>query len=675
MKVSLTKLNYFIMRKILFSLFATAALCATDVMKAQTVLFEDSFETYTDFAIANVGNWTLTDVDLKPTYGFTGITFPNTGVAKSFQVFNSTTTTPPMTPTATSNWTAKTGTKMMVSFAATSSPWNNDWLISPQIGIPAGDGATLTFYGKGCDADYGAEKFKVLVSTTGTGVETFTAISPLVTTPSDAQWHQYTYDLNSYAGQNIYIAIQTTSDDQFGFAVDDFKVVSNALPTAAPNCATLTTPANNTADVSYKVPLSLAWTAPTTGEAAASYDVYFGTSANPTTLLINTTTLTTTVPISMLTPATTYYWNVIAKNAAGSATGCTSFSFTTMSMPASAPNCATLTAPANGATGVDYLAPSTLTWTAPSSGTVVDSYDVYFGTTANPSTLLVNTTSTTATVPVTQLAASTTYYWRVVPKNDTGAATGCTEFSFTTAANPFAPYCGPVSITSNTEPITLVNFAGINNVTSPTLNGTPDHENFTSIVGNVAQGSSYEIILQGNTGGNWVNRFAVFIDWNQNGILNDAGEVYQITQTITNSTGTDAIQAVQQLAVPTDAALGNTRMRVKKIFGTTNYLDPCANASFGQLEDYTLNVTSLGVNDNMKNSVKIYPNPVVEMLNIESPNKVKSVSVFDATGKVVSTYSLNASKSQINLSKLAPGVYVVNIEMENETKSIKVIKK
>ena len=221
----------------------------------------------------------------------------------------------------------------------------------------------------------------------------------------------------------------------------------------------------------------------------------------------------------------------------------------------------------------------------------------------------------------------------------------------------------------------MVNFAGINNVTSPTLNGTPDHENFTSIVGNVAQGSSYEIILQGNTGGNWVNRFAVFIDWNQNGILNDAGEVYQITQTITNSTGTDAIQAVQQLAVPTDAALGNTRMRVKKIFGTTNYLDPCANASFGQLEDYTLNVTSLGVNDNMKYSVKIYPNPVVEMLNIESPNKVKSVSVFDSTGKAVSSYTLNASKSQINLSKLVPGVYVVNIEMENETKSVKVIKK
>ena len=58
------------MKKILFSLFVTAALSATNTMKAQTVLFEDSFETYADFEISNVGNWTLTDVDLKTTYGF-----------------------------------------------------------------------------------------------------------------------------------------------------------------------------------------------------------------------------------------------------------------------------------------------------------------------------------------------------------------------------------------------------------------------------------------------------------------------------------------------------------------------------------------------------------------------------------------------------------------------------
>jgi hypothetical protein len=142
-----------------------------------------------------------------------------------------------------------------------------------------------------------------------------------------------------------------------------------------------------------------------------------------------------------------------------------------------------------------------------------------------------------------------------------------------------------------------------------------------------------------------------------------------------NSSGTDGVQAVQTLAVPTDAVVGNTRMRVKKIFGTTNYLDPCAGASFGQIEDYTLTVGALGVSDQAKNTVKLYPNPVVDVLNIESPDKVKSITVFDATGRSVSTHVLNASKSQVNLSALASGVYVVNIVTDKGVQTVKMIKK
>lgn len=210
-------------------LFTGALALAFNSMNAQTVIFEDSFETYTDFAIANVGNWTLRDVDLKTTYGFQGITFPNSGVAKSFQVFNANTTVPPLDPTDTSDWTARTGDKSMVCFAAaTTSPLNNDWLISPQITL-ASSGNTVSFWAKSCDADYGLEKFRVYVSTTGTAVANFTAISNVITTPDDITWYQYTYNLDAYAGQNVYIAIQCTSADQFGFAVDDFKVVGNVL--------------------------------------------------------------------------------------------------------------------------------------------------------------------------------------------------------------------------------------------------------------------------------------------------------------------------------------------------------------------------------------------------------------------------------------------------------------
>ncbi|UPT70555.1 MAG: T9SS type A sorting domain-containing protein [Flavobacterium sp. JAD_PAG50586_2] len=258
--------------------------------------------------------------------------------------------------------------------------------------------------------------------------------------------------------------------------------------------------------------------------------------------------------------------------------------------PTTAPDCVTQTAPTDAATDVDYTADIDLDWTAATTGPAAESYDVFLDTNANPTTLLGNQTGLTRVV--TGLLASTTYYWKVIAKNTAGDATGCSVFSFTTAANPFAPYCGPINFTNNTEPITLVNFAGINNVTSGTLNGTPDHENFISITGNVTAGSAYTITLKGNTDGNFINRFMVFADWNQDGDFDETDEVYTVAQTIANTNGTDAVQATESIQVPPTATVGNTRMRVKKIFGTDFYTDPCLGAAFGQVEDYTLEVAA-----------------------------------------------------------------------------------
>jgi hypothetical protein len=259
-------------------------------------------------------------------------------------------------------------------------------------------------------------------------------------------------------------------------------------------------------------------------------------------------------------------------------------------LPAIAPDCVTLTAPTNAATGVNYTAPVNLTWDAAAAGAPAVSYDVYLDTNASPTTLLGNQAALTRAV--TGLLPSTTYYWKVVAKNLAGDATGCTIFSFTTMANPVAPYCGPLDFTTNVEPITLVNFAGINNATSPTLNGTPDHEIFATPTGNVTAGSAYTITLQGNTDGAFTNRFMVFADWNQDGDFADTDEAYTIAQTITGSTGVDAIQATQSLQVPPSALVGNTRLRVKKIYGTADYTNPCLGTAYGQVEDYTIAVAA-----------------------------------------------------------------------------------
>ena len=455
------------------------------------------------------------------------------------------------------------------NFAAMSSSWyspagtSNDWLISPQITLPAAN-SFIQWDAKAQDLTFKDGYKLMLAPNGGNTVADFTV--ELFNLPAEnSAWTTRTVNLNAYVGTTVRIAFVNNSTDKFVLLVDNISV--NLAPTTVPPC-----------------------------------------------------------------PA--------------------------------------LVSPANAATGINYTAAVPLTWSASATAT---SYDVYLGTTSNPTTLLRNVVGTTTNA--TGLAASTTYYWKVIAKNGAGDSVGCTEYSFMTSANPFAPYCGPLVFSSSVEPITLVNFAGINNITDAAVGGTPAHENFTAITGSVVQGGSYPIILKGNTDGAFTNRFAVFIDWNQNGVLDDADESYLITQTIVGSTGVDAIQATQNLVVPAGALLGNTRMRVKKIFGNTNYANPCLGGSFGQAEDYTITVTSLAVSDVNKSQVKVYPNPVIDVLNIEAASKASSVQVFDLSGKLVSSHSLNAVKNQVNLSKLTPGVYVVNIQTEKGMQSVKIVKK
>lgn len=99
------------------------------------------------------------------------------------------------------------------------------------------------------------------------------------------------------------------------------------------------------------------------------------------------------------------------------------------------PVCATSTlSPGNGATGVCSNSVSSISWASVSGAT---SYDVYFGTSASPPLVSSNQAGTSySTGPLT---TSQTYYWRVVPKNSCGSASGCSTYSFSTAAPISAP--------------------------------------------------------------------------------------------------------------------------------------------------------------------------------------------------------------------------------------------
>jgi len=149
-------------------------------------------------------------------------------------------------------------------------------------------------------------------------------------------------------------------------------------------------------------------------------------------------------------------------------------------------------------------------------------------------------------------------------------------------------FCDP-TITFAVEPISRVNISDIDNPSD--ANGTLPYEDFTSIQGHMAPGVTYDGAFEGNTAGNYTTYFTVFIDWNQNGVLNDAGEVYEIGS-ITNSTGTDGQQAIGTVTVPDSAISGITRMRVIKNYFSSP-IDPCGEYGYGQIEDYSILVGEL----------------------------------------------------------------------------------
>ena len=229
-------------------LFAGALALAFNSINAQTVIFEDSFETYTDFAYTTgtVGDWTLRDVDLKNSYSINGSQFPNQTVPKAFIVFNKQGITP-VVPTS-AQFDANTGDKVMACFNATSSPWNNDWLISPKMKLGS-SGNVLSFWAKPINELYGEEKFNVLVSTTDTNVASFTKVNTeLIVTEPIVEYSEYTFNLDTYAGKDVYIAIQCVSDDQFALLVDDFKVVGNVLAVSDVNKKAMSVYPNPTTD-------------------------------------------------------------------------------------------------------------------------------------------------------------------------------------------------------------------------------------------------------------------------------------------------------------------------------------------------------------------------------------------------------------------------------------------
>lgn len=100
----------------------------------------------------------------------------------------------------------------------------DNYLVSPKLTITANN-HYVTFYGSALDEAYPADHFGLAVSTTGTSASDFTMLQEWTMTAKQGNWHEYSVDLNSYVGQDVYIAIRHFNcSDNFCICVDDIFV-------------------------------------------------------------------------------------------------------------------------------------------------------------------------------------------------------------------------------------------------------------------------------------------------------------------------------------------------------------------------------------------------------------------------------------------------------------------
>ncbi len=216
-----------------------------------------------------------------------------------------------------------------------------------------------------------------------------------------------------------------------------------------------------------------------------------------------------------------------------------------------------------------------LSWTASTDNIGVTGYNVYMNS-------ALKTTVTGTTTTITGLTASTTYSFYIVAKDAAGNSSASSNVvNATTAAGTSITYCASQGNSTADEKIGKVVFGSINN----TSTGTAGYENFTALTTNATSGTANTITITPSwTGTVYSEGYAVWIDYNKNGLFTDAGELVwsKATSTTTPATGT--------ITIPVSAALGTTRMRVSMKYNAIP--TSCEAIPYGQVEDYTVNIVA-----------------------------------------------------------------------------------
>jgi bacillolysin len=403
---------------------------------------------------------------------------------------------------------------------------------------------------------------------------------------------------------------------------------------------------------------TVSWTA---GANGVSYLVEYKTSAATTWTIAASATTATSIALTGLTASTVYNWRVTTNCSATTSTA-VSASFTTTAVASGCsaafePNetqatAATITsgvtnsAAISSATDIDYFKIVTTATTSNVFNLVGPSgvdFDLYIYNSAGTQIGSGTTGTATETVSLTSQAAGT-YYIKVIGYNGANSATCYTIKATATGAT------GCASSYDNTTNGTTAGAATI-----------PFNTNITGLINPAGDIDNYKFVIT-TAGTITVTLGTLPADYDLK-LLNSAGTQVGISQN--GSTTAESISYT--------AAAGTYYAQAYGYSNATN-ATTC----------YTLKVqlgtaTILGAGTEITSSslLKVYPSPATDVLNVSLLGEVSgkgTLKIVDVNGVVVLQQKISNSPQQVDISRLAKGIYMIKTENAGSVLSSKFVK-
>ena len=93
------------------------------------------------------------------------------------------------------------------------------------------------------------------------------------------------------------------------------------------------------------------------------------------------------------------------------------------------------------------------------------------------------------------------------------------------------------------------------------------------------------------------------------------------------------------------------------------------------IDSYTLNNNSVaGIEEFVDLNFKYYPNPVTDMLHLNSKEEIDEINIYNFFGQEVLHEIPSNTSAFVDLSELPVGAYIAHIQIDNKRGSIKILK-